>query len=67
MQAIERIERKLLTKAELARRYMVSSRTIDNWMARGLLGFIKMSKKCVRFDPAESDLAIAKFKVDAKI
>jgi hypothetical protein len=64
---MEAIERKLLTKAELARRYMVSTRTIDSWMAGGLLSFIKMSRKCVRFDPAESDLEIAKFKVDAKI
>jgi predicted DNA-binding transcriptional regulator AlpA len=60
-------ERKLLTKPGLGRRYTVSTRTIDNWMKNGLIPFIKIGRKFVRFDPDECDQAIARFKIDSEI
>jgi excisionase family DNA binding protein len=57
------IERKLLTKAELAPRYSVSKRTIDNWMKGGAIPFIKIGRKFVRFNADECDRALSKFKI----
>jgi excisionase family DNA binding protein len=36
------VERKLLTKSELAPQYTVSKRTIDNWTKDGTIPFIKI-------------------------
>ena len=60
-------ERKLLTKPSLGRRYEVSIRTVDNWMKNGVIPFIKIGRKFVRFDPDECDLAIARFKIKSEI
>jgi excisionase family DNA binding protein len=58
--------RKLLTKPQLAERYGVVTRTIDNMMARKELPYLKLGKKLVRFDPAETDEFIERrFKVKA--
>jgi predicted site-specific integrase-resolvase len=59
-------ERKLLTKPSLGRRYEVSIRTVDNWMKNGIIPFVKIGRKFVRFDPDECDLAIARFKVKSE-
>ena len=59
-------ERKLLTKPEIARRYGVVSRTIDNWMSLGRVPYLAIGKKCVRFNPADCDRALEKFKIKAK-
>jgi len=41
----------LLTKAEAASRANVAQRTINNWMARGILPYIKLGSRAVRFLP----------------
>jgi phage terminase Nu1 subunit (DNA packaging protein) len=56
------MEKKLAAKPQMATRYDVSKRTIDNWMRIGL-PYIKIGKKFVRFDPDECDRWIGKFKV----
>jgi predicted DNA-binding transcriptional regulator AlpA len=58
-------ERKLVTKPELAARYGVVVRTIDNWIALRQVPFLKIGKKMVRFDVAECDAALQRFKINA--
>jgi len=58
---------KLVAKPRLAHRYTVSPRTIDNWMKNGVLPFIKIGKKFIRFDPDECDAAIARFKIKVEV
>jgi hypothetical protein len=60
-------ERKLWTKPRIGRRYEVSPRTIDNWMKNGVIPFIKIGRKFVRFDPDECDRAIARFKIESEV
>jgi hypothetical protein len=55
-------EQKLVNKHTIARRYDVSERTIQGWMDRGTLPFLKIGYM-VRFDIAACDLAIARFRV----
>jgi hypothetical protein len=57
--------RKLLTKKELAIRYAVVPRTIDNWIAQRQIPFLKLGRKLIRFDPEECDRALQRFKVEA--
>jgi len=56
--------RKLVKKPRLAGRYEVSTRTVDYWMKNGVIPFIKIGSKFVRFDPLECDAAIARFKIN---
>jgi excisionase family DNA binding protein len=39
----------LLRKPELARKLSISKRTLDAWMKRGLVPFLKLGGKSVRF------------------
>jgi DNA-binding transcriptional MerR regulator len=54
-------EKHYLNKKEIARRYGVSTRTINSWMQRRLLPFTKPSAKMVRFDPEACDIAIQSY------
>jgi len=56
--------RKLVGKPELAQRYGVVVRTIDNWIALRQIPFLKIGKKMVRFDVAECDAALQRFKIN---
>jgi hypothetical protein len=38
------------TKAQIAAFFQVSTRTIDSWMALGLIPYWKVGSRCVRFD-----------------
>jgi len=49
-----------LNKHELARRYGVSVRSITNWMSNGLIPYLKISERMIRFDPFECDSALAR-------
>jgi excisionase family DNA binding protein len=49
------VEPELLTKAQLARRWNVSTRTIDNFMRERRVPFLKLSPKLVRFPRREAD------------
>lgn len=53
-----------VTKAELAKRYSVSERTIANWMAKRIIPFLKFPGRCVRFDTDATDAAIHQFSVN---
>jgi excisionase family DNA binding protein len=46
----EQARRKNATKAEVAREYGVSLRTIDTWIAQRKIPFRKLSPRMVRFD-----------------
>jgi hypothetical protein len=58
----ETSEQKLVNKHTIARRYDVNERTIQEWMARGTLPFLKIGYM-VRFDIAACDRAISRFRV----
>jgi excisionase family DNA binding protein len=47
--AIERASDGLLTKRGLAPRLQISTRTLDDWMRKGRIPFLKIGKKSVRF------------------
>ena len=61
----EQENRRLLNKREIACRYGVSERTIQEWMGNGTIPFYKLGY-LVRFDPAECDSALGRFKVPAQ-
>ena len=43
---IERASDGLLTKRELATKLKVSVRTLDDWMRRGRIAYLKIGKSC---------------------
>lgn len=45
-QAIDRASDNLLTKRELAAKLRVSIRTLDDWMRRGRIAYLKIGKSC---------------------
>jgi excisionase family DNA binding protein len=54
------------TRKQLATRYAVSLRTIDEWMSRGWIPFLKVGK-CIRFSLPDVDAAIRqRFEVKPK-
>jgi excisionase family DNA binding protein len=53
---------KLVNKREIAHRYGVSERTIQEWMEKAMIPFYKPGYM-VRFDPEECDIALNRFKV----
>jgi phage terminase Nu1 subunit (DNA packaging protein) len=55
------VESRLVAKPDIALRYRVSPRTVDNWLVRGL-PCRKIGRKMVRFDPRETDQWLEKFK-----
>ena len=50
---LERAIDGLLTKRGLAPKLQISTRTLDDWMRRGLVPFIKIGGKTVRFRLAD--------------
>jgi excisionase family DNA binding protein len=54
-------DRKLVNKRNIADRYGVSERTIQDWMEKGIIPYYKPGY-LVRFDPAECDEAIGRFR-----
>ncbi|MEO7168400.1 MAG: helix-turn-helix domain-containing protein [Chthoniobacterales bacterium] len=45
-QSIDRASDGLLTKRELATKLKVSVRTLDDWMRRGRIAYLKIGKSC---------------------
>ena len=62
VQNAESNSQKLVNKREIAHRYGVSERTIQEWMEKAMIPFYKPGYM-VRFDPEECDLALNRFKV----
>ena len=54
--------RELFCKEQLAQRYGIGTRTVDNWMKNKIIPYFKI-QHVVRFDPDACDAAIEKFKV----
>ncbi len=52
------LNKTLVTKKEVAKRYGVSTRTINSWMRRGLIPFKRISSKMIRFDIEQCDAAL---------
>ena len=46
-----------INRKQLAQRYGVSLRTVDEWMVRGWIPFLKLGK-CIRFSLAEVQAAL---------
>ena len=51
---------------QLAQRMSVSPRTIQSWMRQKRIPFLKLGK-CVRFDPAAVDAALAAYAVKPQL
>jgi excisionase family DNA binding protein len=56
----------LLTKKEMAQRYNVNLATIDRWMAAKRIPYYRFSPRMIRFNPADCDAALERFKVRSK-
>lgn len=54
-------EPKLVNKRDIAHRYSVNERTIQDWMVTKAFPFHKIGYM-VRFDPVECDRALERFK-----
>ena len=57
------VENSILTKAELAPRLRIQPRTLDDWMARGLVPYMKIGH-AVRFDWHAVQARLASFTVN---
>jgi excisionase family DNA binding protein len=62
VQDVKSNRQKLVSKREIAHRYGVSARTIQEWMEKAMIPFYKPGYM-VRFDPEECDIALNRFKV----
>ncbi len=53
------------TKGQIAERYAVSIRTIDNWMRDRKIPYVKLSERMVRFKIENCDEALQTLEVKA--
>jgi excisionase family DNA binding protein len=51
-------------KKDIARRYGVSTRTVDTWIQQKKIPFRRFSSRCIRFDLAAVDRALSRFTVE---
>lgn len=60
-------EPSLASKKQLARRYSVSTRTVDNWIASRLIPVLRFGPRLVRFPVLECDRTLAeRFKINPR-
>ena len=57
------VNRKLISKKDLAKELSVSSRTIDNWVRQKRIPVHRFSSRCIRFNPSKVLIALDKFEV----
>lgn len=57
--------RKNRTKAQLSFYLQISPRQIEHWMAARKIPFLRLGRKCVRFDFDAVDRALMRFEVKA--
>lgn len=57
-------DRNFLRKAALADRYQVGTRTVESWMSRGIIPYMRLGR-VVLFDAAEVDEALMAFRHEA--
>lgn len=67
-QPVKPLEPSLIKKKELAKRLSVSTRTIDNWIAKRMIPFIQVSPRIYLYD-FEAVLASLRkhYEVEAKV
>ena len=56
----------LLTKEEIAGHYSIGLRTVNAWMQKRILPYLKIGR-VVRFNLADCDTALSKFKIGGRI
>jgi hypothetical protein len=54
---------KFVDKVEIANRYSVSQRTINEWMRGNIIPYIRISYKLVRFDLEKCDVAFQIYEI----
>jgi len=47
-----------LTTPQLAARFQVTPRTIQSWRDSGLIPYIRINSRCIRYDPDAVDRAL---------
>lgn len=63
----ETADPQLATKREIARRYAVSTRTVDNWIASRLIPVLRFGPRLVRFPVREVDRVLSeRFKINPR-
>lgn len=55
--------RGLLRRREIASKCGVSPRTIDDWQKKGVIPFLRLGKRCIRFDLSRVLKALDRFTV----
>jgi hypothetical protein len=53
----------LLTRKQLAQHLRVSCRSVDNMQARRQIPFLRLSRRCIRFDLQAVRRALVKFEI----
>jgi len=53
----------LVNKRQVARAMNVSPRTVDNWIQRRLIPFVRISSRCIRFSLPAVMRALQRFEI----
>jgi len=48
------------TTPQIAHRFQVTARTVQNWRDEGKIPFIKVNSRCIRYDPDAVEKALSK-------
>jgi hypothetical protein len=48
------------TTPQIAHRFQVTARTIQNWRDEGKIPFIRVNSRCIRYDPDAVERALSK-------
>jgi hypothetical protein len=54
----------LCRKRDIAARYQIGIRTLDRWIAKRIIPVIRVSPRCIRFDPEQCDVALRRLVID---
>jgi excisionase family DNA binding protein len=55
---------RLMTKEEVAACLRIAVKTLDRWISRKRIPFIRLSRKAVRFEPKEIEAFKARYRVE---
>jgi hypothetical protein len=56
----ESVNGQRLTTPQLARRYQVTTRTVQTWRDQKRIPFIRINARCIRYDPDAVERALSK-------
>jgi hypothetical protein len=54
----------LCRKRDIAARYQIGVRTVDRWIAKRIIPVIRVSPRCILFDPEQCDAAVRRLVID---